>query len=185
MQANEEKGPKLLVPTENLFINKNIVEQVALQIRQIFDSYIEEFNSWFKELWKDRQLHLSNSVLVILYQLFDSIEFRKIPFDIRSAALKEFIPPEVRRGLGIYLTPDDVVKMMVNFVEPSVEKSVYDLACGSGTFLIETLKFRKPDICLKEIENVVWGTDKNPRMLLIAELNMGNFSSVIFKRRVM
>src|SRR5690606_31382906 len=95
------------------------------------------------------------------------------------------LTPEMRKGLGIYLTPDDVVKMMVEFVRPKADEAVYDPACGSGTFLIEMLKFREKNAGQKNASPAeVWGTDKNPRMLLLAELNMGHYAGVTFHRRV-
>lgn len=181
-QANEDKGPELVWPVEASSLSKDGTRKLASEVRAIFADYVETFNSWFKELWKDEKFHLSDTALVTLYQLFRDIEFSKIPFDARSAALKEFLSSEVRRGLGIYLTPDDIVKMMVEFVSPTPEQLVYDLACGSGTFLVETLKYRRT--ARKLAQNIVWGTDKNPRMLLLAELNMGHFSEITFHRRV-
>jgi type I restriction enzyme M protein len=182
-QANEERGPKLVVPTvEVTALSKAEIQQLADNIRLIFVEYVETFNSWFRELWKDEKFHLSDIALVNLCQLFSNVDFREISFDIRSAALKEFLSAEMRRGMGIYLTPDDVVKMMVEFVNPTPNQSVYDLACGAGTFLIETLKLRQAAKTLKK--SVIWGTDKNPRMLLLAELNIGHFSEIVFNRRV-
>ena len=180
-QANEDKGPKFVFPVEANFLSKEDTKKLASKVRVIFADYVETFNSWFRELWKDEKFHLSDTALVTLCQLFRDVDFGKVPFDIRSTALKEFLSSEVRRGLGIYLTPDDVVKMMVEFVSPTPEQSVYDLACGSGTFLVETLKFRRTTS--KSCNNVVWGTDKNPRMLLLAELNMGHFPEITFHRR--
>lgn len=181
-QANEDKGPKLFIPIETNSLPKEDTQKLAGEIRAIFANYIETFNSWFKELWRDEKFHLSDTALITLCQIFRDVDFCKVPFDIRSTALKEFLSSEIRRGLGIYLTPDDVVKMMVEFVNPTLEQSVYDLACGSGTFLVETLKFRRATS--KSLKNVVWGTDKNPRMLLLAELNMGHFPEITFHRRV-
>ena len=59
-----------------------------------------------------------------------------------NAAIRELISPELRRGLGIFLTPDDVAKMMVEFVDPKEEDHVLDPACGSGTFLKEVITRR-------------------------------------------
>ena len=182
-QVNEDKGPKLVFSIDEYSLSKkDDFKKVADKVRLIFSNYIQTFNSWFREIWKDENFHLSDVALVTLYQLFNTIEFSKIPFDIRSTALKEFLSSEIRRGLGIYLTPDDVVKMMVEFVNPTLEQSIYDLACGSGTFLVETLKFRRNTI--NSCKNIVWGTDKNPRMLLLAELNMGHFPEITFHRRM-
>lgn len=181
-QANEDKGPKLFFPREGSPLSKTEIKKLADEVRKVFSGYIETFNSWFRQLWKDQRFQLSDTALVTLCQLFKDIHFSKVSFDIRSAALKEFLSPEMRRGLGVYLTPDDVVKMMVEFVNPTIEQSVYDPACGSGTFLIETLKHCRANKKAQRIS--VWGTDKNPRMLLLAELNMGHFPEITFNRRV-
>ncbi|MEW6213545.1 MAG: N-6 DNA methylase, partial [Acidobacteriota bacterium] len=177
-QANEDKGPTLFFPPSP---SKAEIKKLADEVRKVFSGYIETFNSWFRELWKDRQFHLSDNALVTLCQLFRDTNFSKVSFDIRSAALKEFLSPEMRRGSGVYFTPDTVVKMMVEFVNPTIEQKVYDPACGSGTFLIETLKHYSAHENGRKIS--VWGTDKNPRMLLLAELNLGHFSEITFNRR--
>ncbi len=185
-QANEEAGPQLSSSPDFGFngLFTELGKQLVIDIRMAFSNYVNTFNSWFSELWKDTSFHLSDAALLALWQLFENIEFAAVPFDVRSAALKEFLSPEMRRGLGIYLTPDDVVKMMVEFVNPSPEKIVYDPACGSGTFLIETLKLYRQSSRDRLAEITVWGTDKNPRMLLISELNLGHFPGVVFNRRV-
>lgn len=181
-QANEDKGPKLIFPTEVNSLSKDESRKLAGEVRVIFADYVETFNSWFRELWRDEKFHLSDTGLITLCQYFRDVDFSKVPFDIRSTALREFLSSEMRRGLGIYLTPDDVVRMTVEFVNPTPEQSVYDLACGSGTFLIETLKFLRT--ASNSSKSVVWGTDKNPRMLLLAELNLGHFPEITFRRRV-
>lgn len=184
-QANEELGPKAIFPPEGDSLTKEEVQELAGTIKNQFSDYVDTFNSWFKELWKDSRFHLSDTALVAVFQIFSKIDFSSVAFDIRSAAIKEFLTPDLRKGLGIYLTPDDVVKMMVEFVAPNPSQSIYDPACGSGTFLIETLKFFQGNgHPSKHKQNTVWGTDKNPRMLLLAELNMGHYSNVTFYRRV-
>lgn len=184
-QANEKVGPQL--PSLHDFgfdgLFTGLGKQLVANMKELFSDYVGSFNSWFHALWKDASFHLSDTALLTLWQLFNGIEFTQVPFDVRSAALKEFLSPEMRRGLGIYLTPDDVVRMMVEFVNPSPEISVYDPACGSGTFLIETLKLYKQKIGDNSTKITVWGTDKNPRMLLISELNLGHFSDIVFERR--
>lgn len=183
-QANEKLGPPLSFSEDfglyGLFAQVN--REVAKSIKELFSQYVKSFNSWFLDLWKDANFHLSDAALLALCQLFNDIEFSRIPFDVRSAALKEFLTPEIRRGLGIYLTPDDVVTMMVKFVDPPFGSYIYDPACGSGTFLIETLKLYKEN--RKVTKSTVWGTDKNPRMLLISELNLGHFPDITFERRL-
>ena len=183
-QANEELGPKIDYPTDfnlnGLFEQSN--KNLAVQIKDLFGQYVKTFNSWFQNLWKDARFHLSDSALLSICEVFKDINFSDVPYDVRSAALSEFLSPEIRRGLGIFLTPDEVVRMMVQFVAPRPEDAVYDPACGSGTFLIETLKLMSQQPSSEKI--AIWGTDKNPRMLLLSELNLGHFTGFTFNRQL-
>jgi type I restriction enzyme M protein len=154
----------------------------APAIRKAFTRYLDHHNSWSTNLWRDKNFHLSDKCLEELNQLFSDVYFSKITFDIRSAALRAFLTPDIRKGLGIYLTPDDVVREMVRFLDPPPNAKCLDPACGSGTFLIELVKHwrqRKPS------RVSVWGADKNPRMLLIAELNLGHLPGATFNRALM
>ena len=182
-QANEESGPEIAYPMDfslnGLFtpLNKNLLQQV----KALFAQYVKTFNPWFQDLWKDARFHLSDTALLSICEVFKEINLSSVSYDVRSAALREFLSPEIRRGLGIYLTPDDVVRMMVEFVAPKPEDAVYDPACGSGTFLIETLKWIGQQRAGKF---AIWGTDKNPRMLLLSELNLGHFTGTTFHRQL-
>ena len=158
------------------------VHSTALAIRQAFASYLSKHNSWSTSLWRDRDFHLSDQCLEQFHALFSDISFSEIDFDIRSAALREFLTPEIRRGLGIYLTPDDVVREVIGFVDPAPTTKCLDPACGSGTFLIELVKHWRSK---KPTRFTIYGADKNPRMLLMAELNIGHFPGVNFYRQHM
>jgi len=157
-------------------------ERVAQVIRSLFFQYVGKANSWIKQLWRNENFHLSDQALVALYELFQDIDFVEINIDIRSAALREFLTPEMRRGLGIYLTPDDVVRLILDVVNPTPGLKLYDPACGSGTFLVETVKRWQLD---EHSDFHIWGSDKNPKMLLLAKLNLGHFSSVNFHHKVL
>nr|AAC44403.1 XmnI methyltransferase [Xanthomonas phaseoli pv. manihotis] len=151
-------------------------------IRKRFAFHLSRHSSWSTSLWRDRDFHLSDQCLEQLNALFSGINFTQIDYDIRSAALREFLTPEVRKGLGIFLTPDEVVREVVSFVDPPSSAKCLDPACGSGTFLIEVIKkWRKENA--QKIS--VWGADKNPRMLLIGELNLGHFPGLTFNRALM
>lgn len=158
------------------------VPATASAIRQAFADYLDKHNSWSTSLWRDRDFHLSDQCLEQFHALFSDIRFSEIDFDIRSAALREFLTPEIRKGLGIYLTPDEVVREVIKFVDPAPNAKCLDPACGSGTFLIELAKHWRA----QQLTNfTIWGADKNPRMLLMAELNLGHFPGISFHRQLM
>jgi len=154
----------------------------AKEIRMQFANYVVCHNSWSTNLWRDRDFHLSDVCLEQCHNIFKDIHFAKVNYDLRSAALREFLTADIRKGLGIYLTPDEVVREIVRYVDPKPGDKCIDPACGSGTFLIEVVKHWHGK---KHGKYKVWGADKNPRMLLIGELNLGHLGGASFSRSLM
>ena len=123
---------------------------------------------------------MSNSCLANVHEILGDRRITSFSFDVRSAALRSFLNPKLRKGLGIFLTPDQIVDEIVEFIEFPKNAIVADPACGSGTFLLsaarKTLNARIPIH--------LYGIDKSPRMMLLADLNMGPSPKVPFNKRV-
>ena len=142
-------------------------------LRDKFRTSLDQANSWSAELWKDKIIRLSDMALLSVHEILENVDFSALSIDTRSAALNEFIPSELRKGLGIFPTPDGIARMMVEIAAPNNTASVFDPACGTGTFLIEVA--RRWDSGRAEAKKAhVWGADKNARMLLLSELNLGH-----------
>ena len=60
--------------------------------------------------------------------------------DVIADAFETFIGHALKGGQGQFFTPRNVVKMMVEILDPNDEDMIIDPACGSGGFLIDTLK---------------------------------------------
>ena len=148
-------------------------------VREHFSAYLGKANSWSSEIWRECEIFLSDECLSDIHDLLFPIEFSKVNYDVRSHALKEFLTPDIRKGLGVFLTPDDVVSAIVDFMPNDIKLKVLDPACGSGTFLIEYLK----KLNSKTLSRV-FGIDKSPRMLLLADLNLGHFSKIKFEKKL-
>ncbi|RDB63799.1 N-6 DNA methylase [Gordonibacter sp. 28C] len=61
--------------------------------------------------------------------------------DAVGAAFEVFIGPSLKGGQGQFFTPRNVVEMVVNIVDPGPDDKILDPACGSGGFLVETLRY--------------------------------------------
>ena len=158
----------------------------ATDIKQSFRKFLKESDFFSGILWRDYKIHLSNQCLEKVHNLFFYIKFKQINFDIRSSALAEFITPDIRRGLGIFLTPSPVVQMIVNYLNPNPKLKILDPACGSGTFLIEILKyFRIKNNNRKSALLHIFGFEKNPKMLLLSKLNLSHIKNVVFNDQLM
>ena len=67
-------------------------------------------------------------------------DWRKAPNDIAAILYETVIPPDERRQLGEYYTPDWLARTMVReVVTDPLRQRVLDPACGSGTFVAEAV----------------------------------------------
>lgn len=151
------------------------------EIRGTFKAELERRAPWALRLWPGCKFHLSDRTLSDLQRLFADVQLTKLPLDLRSTALSTFLTSDVRRSLGIFPTPVEVVRSMIEIVAPSQNDVVMDPACGTGTFLIEAARFisaHHPSA--RPI--TVYGIDKNPRMLLLADFNLGHTPNLVFQR---
>lgn len=69
-----------------------------------------------------------------LYCLIDSER------DAIADAFETFIGPSLKGGQGQFFTPRNVVKLLVDIVNPAMDDKVIDPACGSGGFLVESIR---------------------------------------------
>lgn len=156
-------------------------DALVSDLRHQFQAYLTGANSWSSEMWRDKSFRLSDSALLSVHHLFENVDFTTVDIDVRSAALNKLITSDLRKGLGIFPTPDAVARMMVEVASPPVSSSVLDPACGTGTFLIETLRrWHSTDSSCDGY--TVWGVDKSPRMLLLSELNLGHSRRTVYRR---
>ncbi|MBI2859060.1 MAG: N-6 DNA methylase [Chloroflexi bacterium] len=107
--------------------------------------------------------------------------------DVKGTVFEQMVGGTFRGELGAYFTPREIVEFMVKMVGPDKDDVVLDPACGSGGFLIMTLKYilenmRKslPNLTDPEIyaelrafaEKNIFGTDINERMARVTKMNM-------------
>ncbi|MDR0605655.1 MAG: N-6 DNA methylase [Bacteroidales bacterium] len=81
----------------------------------------------------------TKSLLFIVGELqnYSLIESQR---DVVADAFETFIGHALKGGLGQFFTPRNVVKMIVDILQPTENDKIIDPACGSGGFLIESLK---------------------------------------------
>lgn len=150
-------------------------------IRDTLSKELASQAPWALQLWPGGRFQLSDFTLLELQNLFADIRLAKLPLDVRSTALWTFLSPDVRKGLGIFTTPEDVVRAMIQIVAPKPSDVVLDPACGTGTFLLETAHYLSARFSCSG-PFTVFGVEKNPRMLLLADLNLRRRAGLAFKR---
>lgn len=61
--------------------------------------------------------------------------------DVIADAFEVFIDHALKGGQGQFFTPRNVIKMIIEIVDPQSTDLIIDPACGSGGFLVETLRY--------------------------------------------
>lgn len=114
------------------------VDDVAKRIIGIFDHVKTKYPDVFTSA---DIITLSNSSIAYIageLQQYCLIESER---DVIADAFETFISPSLRGGQGQFFTPRNVVKLLVSLVNPTRKDRLIDPACGSGGFLIESLRY--------------------------------------------
>lgn len=97
----------------------------------------------------------------------------------------EYLIPDVAKGKkGQYFTPRHVIDMCVKMLNPKKNEFVIDTACGSGGFLIHTMKYVNPKSFSEYASRHLYGIDFDERSSKISKAMMliaGDGKSHIFK----
>ena len=79
-------------------------------------------------------------LLTALANRIARFDWTNAPPDIAAILYETVIPPDERRRLGEYYTPDWLARAMVReLVTDPLEQRVLDPSCGSGTFIVEAV----------------------------------------------
>ena len=100
--------------------------------------------------------------------------------DIKGRAFQKVLGAAIRAGMGQFFTPDEVVDLIVKFVEPTPSDLILDPFCGSGHFLSKCIEFveERNKTILDDYSrfdfrfNRLHGIEKSDRMVRIAMTDM-------------
>ena len=112
--------------------------QVKSRISRLFDEVRERYKDVLDE--SDSIVLDARSLAYIVGEL-QLYALQKSSRDAVAAAFEEFIGPALKGGQGQFFTPRNVVKMIIDILDPRPDEKVIDPACGSGGFLVEALRY--------------------------------------------
>ena len=114
------------------------IDSVRTRIDRLFDSVKGQYGDVISS---DDRISLDDMSLIHsigalqLYCLIDSER------DAIAEAFETFIGPSLKGGQGQFFTPRNVVRLIIDIVQPAADHKLIDPACGSGGFLIEALRW--------------------------------------------
>jgi type I restriction enzyme M protein len=167
-------------PQEYLWENirkepQRISEKFSMALKKL-----AELNPDYQDIFSQFDFHQftsnpENSVILNqLVELFSKFSFKEISGDILGDAyewiLKYFAPTKAKEG-EVY-TPREVIKLMIEILDPKPEKSIYDPALGSAGMLIVGYKYVEEKYGKEKANTLfLYGQEVNPKTLALAKMN--------------
>jgi type I restriction enzyme M protein len=112
--------------------------EVRKRILALFDDKVKED---FKDVFdKTDVITIDAESLVYVVGELENYCITEAPRDAVGDAFEVFIGPALRGGEGQFFTPRNVVRMMIDILDPELGEMILDPACGSGGFLIMALE---------------------------------------------
>lgn len=142
-----------------------------------------------KTKWKDvyaagEELSLNDNNVAYCIQTLQQFHLMKSG-DVLGVAFELLVNQEMKGEMGQYFTPRQVVKMMTSMINPGIDETVCDPACGSGGFLIfpmrkvfEYINSRWDDADDRAeqrkdyAQDKLIGIDNDPRLVRVAKAYM-------------
>ncbi|MCL4369302.1 MAG: N-6 DNA methylase [Chloroflexi bacterium] len=111
---------------------------VLARLLELFNKVKNEYNDVFSEA--DAIRLDANSAVYVVGEL-QNYCITEADRDAVGDAFEVFIGPALRGSEGQFFTPRNVIRMIIEIMDPSVGEAIIDPACGSGGFLINALDY--------------------------------------------
>ena len=140
------------------------------------------------KVWNENII-LKRKTMAYIINRLQYIHLHDTPGDIAGQAFQTFIHHHQRGERGEFFTPVPVVELAVQMIQPKYNERLIDPACGSGGFLLNSIKYIAKTEPLKKLNNYVTnnihGIEFNPDVActakLLLEIEGGKASNIICK----
>lgn len=167
-------------------------KRIASRIKTLFGRARSEYSDVFEG---DEKIELRDRALAFVAAELSRYSLLSTDTDAKGMAYEAITSTTMKRQRGQFFTPRNIIRMMVEMIDPQEDRKTLDPACGSGGFLVVALTHvRKhflqatgcphPDQPVpKELKRVgprvrdyarkfLWGIDVDPDLRKAARMNM-------------
>lgn len=131
---------KYTAPDEIVRFRAGIDEKPKEVEKRIYGLFDELKIKYPDVIEKEDKITLDTNSLLFVVGELQNYSLMESERDVVADAFETFIGDSLKGQSGQYFTPRNVVKMMVNILQPTENDKIIDPACGSGGFLIESLR---------------------------------------------
>ena len=112
--------------------------EVAERIKGIFEDLKD--SNIFKDVFDgNEQIMLSDRGLAFVASELAKYSFLDATVDVKGTAYETIVSNTLKQAAGQFFTPRNIIKCMVEMLDPDQNCRVLDPACGSGGFLVMVL----------------------------------------------
>ena len=112
------------------------------EVRERVDKLFSDVKAKYKEVFtKEDTINLDDNSIAYIVGELQNYCLVDAERDVLADAFETFIDHALKGGQGQFFTPRNVVKMMVEILDPDDSDMIIDPACGSGGFIIESLRY--------------------------------------------
>lgn len=110
-------------------------KDVAKRVREIYETVQKKNSEVFKA-----KLDLPDATIYRIVEYLQDISLRTTDLDAKGRAFENFLGKLFRGEYGQYFTPRQIVEFMVEVIDPDEDDYLIDPACGSGGFLLYSMR---------------------------------------------
>lgn len=158
------------VGAKKQFVDEQFDPEGQAAIRARIIQLVTEVAKKYKDtVFRDNppRITLSDRALAFIVGELAKYDLGRTALDAKGAAYQELVKHNIRGDRGQYFTPRGPVDLMVEMLNPKPNERVMDPACGTGGFLVSTLKHI--DRCLHNEANVPSGEESTDDFLSIQD----------------
>jgi len=132
---------KYTAPNDVVKFRAGINEKPKEVEKRVYDLFNEVRTRMPEVIDAEDKIVLDTNSLMFIVGELQNYSLMESERDVVADAFETFIGHALKGGQGQFFTPRNVVKMIVDILQPNEFDKIIDPACGSGGFLIESLKY--------------------------------------------
>lgn len=154
--------------------------------KERIDKLLKLAKSQHKDIFsKDEVINLKLSTLAFVVGQLQNHDLSHSSRDIKGLAFQKFVYAHQRGDRGEFFTPDPIIDLAVKMINPNMKEVVMDPACGTGGFLVSSMKHVEShlkDVISSEVDyekaktnfalNKLIGIDFNPSLVRVSKMRM-------------
>ena len=153
---------------------KSFVDRIHKLKDQAFVYFSDVFGN------KNEKINLKTSSLAYTVNKLQKIDLSGSSRDVKGLAFQKFVYSKQRSDRGQFFTPEQIVSLCVEMLQPTKDDVILDPACGSAGFLSQAMRYiyenslkGKPEKEKRRfVENNIFGIEINPTVAKLAKMRM-------------